>query len=204
MVWVTNASFSGIDHLQRGDVFFVFDQVDRATVAAIVLAHGAFDFRVTGVADEDAFTTVAAVARDLDVHLGHQRAGRVEYFQATAGGFGTYSLGNTVGTEDHDDVVRHLIQLFDENRAASTQVFDDEFVVDHFVAHIDRRPEDFQGAVDDFDRPVHTGAEATGVGEFDLHAVPRVLRARNVKRVEPTVERAARDSGVSVNINVRM
>ncbi|MNL08466.1 hypothetical protein D3C87_1291890 [compost metagenome] len=183
--------FFGVVHLQFGDVFLVFDEVDRTAIAGIVLAHGAFDFRVPGVADKDAFTAVAAVACDFDVHLGHQRASGIEHFQATAGGFGAHSLGNTVGAEDHDHVVRHLIQLLDEDRATIAQVFDDEFVVDHFVAHIDRRPEDFQGAVDDFDRPVHAGAEATGVGEFDLHAVPRVLRARNIEnREKPVWERA--------------
>src|SRR5450830_1687279 len=167
-------------YLQAGDVFFVFHQVDRATVAAVVLAHGAFDFRVAGVADQDAFTAIAAVARDFDMHLGDQRAGGIEYFQAAACRFGTYRLGYAMGTEDYDDVVRHLIEFFDKDGAASAQVFDHEFVVDDFMAHVDRRPEDFQGAVDDFDRPVHAGAEATGVGEFDLHAVPRVLQRKKL------------------------
>jgi hypothetical protein len=80
-----------------------------------------------------------------------------------------------VGAEDNDNVVRHLVEFFDKDGAASAQVFDYEFVVDDFMAHINRRPEDFQGTVDDFDRAVHAGAEATGVGEFDLHAVPRVF-----------------------------
>jgi len=93
---------------------------------------------------------------------------------------GTFALGAHAGglLTDSPSSLRHLIQLFDKDRATGAQVFDDKFVVDHFVAYVDRRPEDFQGAVDDFDRPVHTGAEATGVGEFDLHAVPRVLRAK--------------------------
>ncbi|MCY1365168.1 hypothetical protein D9M69_520030 [compost metagenome] len=136
---------------------------------------------MTGVADENALSAVTAVARDFDVDFGHQRARGVEHFQPTASRFAAHGLGNAVGTEDHDDVVRHLVQLFDEDRTTGAQVLDDKFVVDHFVAHIDRWPEDFQGAVDDFDRPVHTGAEATGVGEFDLHAVPRVLRAKTMK-----------------------
>jgi hypothetical protein len=165
VVWVTNAS-ARVAHLQVGDVLFVFDQVDGATIAGIVLAHGAFDFRVPGVADQDALAAIAAVARHFDVHLGHQWAGGVEDFQATAGRLGAHRLGNTVGTEDDDDVVRHLVQFLDKDRAACAQVFDDELVVHHFVAHVDRRPEDFQGAVDDFDRPVHAGAEATGLASL--------------------------------------
>lgn len=69
---------------------FVFNEVDRAAIAGVVLAHGAFDFRVTGVADQDALTTVAAVFGDFDVHLRHQRAGCIEYFQATTGSFVAY------------------------------------------------------------------------------------------------------------------
>jgi len=70
----------GIVHLQVGDVFFVFNQVDGAAVAGVVLAHGAFDFRVTGMADQDAFATVAAITRHFDVHLGYQRASGIEHF----------------------------------------------------------------------------------------------------------------------------
>ena len=166
----------GVLHLQVGDVFFIFYQVDSAPVAGVVLAHGAFNFRVTGVADQNAFTAITAVARHFDVHFGHQWARSIEYFQATACRFGTYGLGHAVGTEDDDNVIGHLVEFFDKDRTACAQVFDHELVMDDFMAHINRRPEDFQGAVDDFDRPVHAGAEATGVGEFDLHAVPRVLQ----------------------------
>ncbi|BDB17582.1 hypothetical protein cym2001_09470 [Pseudomonas sp. CYM-20-01] len=79
------------------------------------------------------------------------------------------------------------------------------------MTHVNRRPEDFQGAVDDFDRPVHTGAEATGVGEFDLHAVPRVLQlfGSGVTLTQPKMKikggrggatiRLAPDGGGSVN-----
>ncbi|MNS53163.1 hypothetical protein D3C72_859110 [compost metagenome] len=132
---------------------------------------------MTGVANEDAFATVAAVARHLDMHLGDQRAGRIEHFQTAPGSFLAHGLGNTVGTEDDDDVIRHLIQLFDKDRTTRTQVFDHELVVHHFVTHIDRRAEDFQRAVDDLDRPVDPGAEAARVGEFDLHARLQAYRA---------------------------
>src|SRR5690606_29853036 len=104
------------------------------------------------------------------MHLGYQRAGGVENFQTTAGRLVAYSLGNAVGTEDDDDVVRHLIQLFDEYRASGTQILDHELVVHHFMAHVDRRTEHFQRAVDDLDGAIDACAEAAGVGEFDMHA----------------------------------
>ncbi|KPW25998.1 Uncharacterized protein ALO83_04863 [Pseudomonas cannabina pv. alisalensis] len=163
-----------VAHLQRRHVVFILDQIDRAAIGGVVLAHGAFDFRVTGVADQDALATITAVASDLDMHFGDQRAGGIEDFQATTGSLGAHGLGNAVGTENNDDVVRHLVQLFDEDRAARAQVFDDKFVVYHFMSHVDRRTKHFQSAIDDFDRAVHTGTKAAGVGEFDLHAVPHV------------------------------
>ncbi|MOA16758.1 hypothetical protein D3C78_1369880 [compost metagenome] len=82
-----------------------------------------------------------------------------------------------MGTEDDDDIVRYLVQLFDEDGAAVAQVFHHELVVHHFVTHIDRRAEDFQRAVDDLDRPVDPRAEAARVGEFDLHARLQAYRA---------------------------
>src|SRR5690606_39855773 len=61
--------------------------------------------------------------------------------------------------------------------ASRSKVLDHELVVHHFVTHVDRRAEDLQGAVDDLDGAVDTGAEATGVGEFDVHGGSR-RRAR--------------------------
>ncbi|KPY72158.1 Uncharacterized protein ALO45_05548 [Pseudomonas syringae pv. syringae] len=161
-----------VAHLQAGNILFVLDQIDRTAVGGVVLAHGAFDFRVTGVAYQDALAAITAVTGDLDMHLGHQRTGSIEHLQTTACRLGTNSLGNTVGAEDNDDVIRHLIQLFNEDRTARAQVFDDKFVVNDFMAHINRRTKHFQSAIDDFDRAVHSGTKAAGVGEFDLHAVP--------------------------------
>ena len=76
-----------------------------------------------------------------------------------------------MGAENDDHIVRHLIQLFDEYRATRAQIFDHELVVHHFMTHVDRRAEHFQRTIDDLDGAVDAGAEATGVGEFDLHGV---------------------------------
>jgi len=181
--------FFGVFDLQVGDVLFIFDQVDRAAIAGVVLAHSAFDFRVAGMANQDALTAVTAVARHFDMHLGDQRAGRIEHFKAAPRSLCPHSLGNAMGTEDDDDVVRHLIQFFDKDCATGAQVFNDKFVVHHFVANIDRRTEYFQSAIDDFNRTVHPGAEATGVGEFDMHAGPRGTR-RKIMPIRPGHSRA--------------
>src|SRR5690606_8320099 len=62
-----------------------------------------------------------------------------------------------------------LVQFLNEDRPPLTQILDHELVVHHFVTHIDRRAEHFQSAVDDFDGAVDAGAEASGIGELDLH-----------------------------------
>ena len=54
-----------------------------------------------------------------------------------------------------------------------TAPFDDEAVMDDFVAHVDGRAELRQGAFDDLDGAFYAGAETTGVGEQDFHLIPR-------------------------------
>ena len=57
----------------------------------------------------------------------------------------------------------------------------DEFVVHHFVANIDRRPEFFQGALDDGDGALDTGTETAGIGEDDLHyMIPMIFTAKRM------------------------
>ncbi len=131
-----------------------------------------------GVADEDAFLAVAAIARDFHMHLGYQRAGGIEHLEATLGGLAAHGLGDTMGTEDENDVVRHIGHVFDEDGAAGAQVVDHELVVHHFMTHIDGRTENIQRPVDDVDGAVHAGAEAAGIGELDLHRLLCPLHGR--------------------------
>jgi hypothetical protein len=49
------------------------------------------------------------------------------------------------------------------------EVVDHELVVHDFVAHVDRRAQGLDGALDDLDGAVDAGAEATRVGEQDVH-----------------------------------
>ena len=63
-----------------------------------------------------------------------------------------------MGAEHGDRALRHLVDLVDEHGALVAQGLDDMFVVDDLVAHIDRRPVDFQGALDNRNRPLDAGA----------------------------------------------
>ncbi len=74
-----------------------------------------------------------------------------------------------MGTENHGGAVRHLVEFVDEHRAALAQALDHVTIVHHLVTHIDGRPEQFQGALDNVDGPVDTGTETAGIGEKYLH-----------------------------------
>ena len=73
-----------------------------------------------------------------------------------------------VGREHQGVAGGDVVQLFDEDRALVAQVFDHVGVVHDLVAHVDRRAELFQGALDDLDRTVHAGAEAARLGSQDF------------------------------------
>ena len=74
-----------------------------------------------------------------------------------------------VRREDHRGTVRHLVQFLDEHRAERAEPLHHVAVVHHLVAHMDRRAEQLDGALDDLDGPIDTGTEATGIGEQDAH-----------------------------------
>ena len=74
-----------------------------------------------------------------------------------------------MGAENHDRVIRHLLQLVYKDRTAGAEVVDHMSVVHHFMTHINRTAKDFEGAVHNVDRAVHTGTEASGVGKYDVH-----------------------------------
>lgn len=62
-----------------------FDQVDAGMpVGAAILAHGALDLRMPLVADQYHLVSGLAVPRNLEVDLGHQRAGGVEHRQTAS------------------------------------------------------------------------------------------------------------------------
>jgi hypothetical protein len=63
--------------------------------------------------------------------------------------------------------------------------------VHHFVPHVDRRTEQFDGAFDDFDRAIDAGTESTRIGEQDLHFSDRYWHSQRASAVPSAVKNTA-------------
>ena len=151
--------------LHRVDVLGMLDQDDRAFRQ---LAEGADDLGMAGMADEQDLTAALEVDLRLAVHLGDQRARRIDRVELAPSGLGRDRLRHAVRGEDHRLVgIRHLGELLDEDRALRFQPLDDVFVVHDLVAHVDRRAVEAQRLLHSIDRPHHAGAETARRTEKD-------------------------------------
>ncbi|MNG07709.1 hypothetical protein D3C84_910250 [compost metagenome] len=103
------------------------------------------------------------------MHLGHQRTGRIEHLEGTGLGHLAHHLGDAVGGEDDDAVVRHLVELFDEYGARLLELVHHIAVMYHLMAHIDGGTKLLQRTLDDADGTVNTGTKTTWVGEQNIH-----------------------------------
>ena len=155
-------------HLELGHVVWRLHQI-HAAFGVLVLPHGADHLGMAGMTDEHGFGALATGAMDFHMNLGHQRASRIEHLESAGLGHLAYRLGDAVGGEDDDAVVRHLIQLLDEDGARLLELVHHVAVVHHFMTDIDGGTELLQRALDDADGAVDTGTEATGICEQDIH-----------------------------------
>src|ERR1043166_6021006 len=69
--------------------------------------------------------------------------------------------------ENSDAARRDLVELVDEPRALGAQPLDHVPVVHDLMPHVDRRAVFLQRALDNLDRALYPGAEATGLREHD-------------------------------------
>ncbi len=103
------------------------------------------------------------MAHGLLVHLGDQRAGRVEIEQIARIGIRWHRFRHAMRGKDDRPVTvlrRDLRQFLDEDRALRLQPFDDIAIVDDLVTDIDRRAIFLQRQHDDLDGAVDAGAKA--------------------------------------------
>ena len=147
----------------------VIDLVGGADDLDVVggLAKRALDLLVALMAHQDDVVVFLREAHGLAVHLGHERAGRVDRGEVAGGGGLVDGRGDAVRGEDDAGALGHLVGLLDEDRAALGQRLDDELVVDDLLAHVDGRAVELEGLFDDVDGAVHSGAVSAGGGQED-------------------------------------
>ena len=123
-----------------------------------------------GVADQEHVAAEALMAHRLLVHLGDQRAGRVEIEEVARLGVRRHRFRHAVGGEDDRARLmlgRDLDEFLDEDRAELLQPLDHVAVVDDLVADIDRRAVFLERQHDDLDGAVDARAEAARLAEPD-------------------------------------
>ena len=89
------------------------------------------------VADEQDLHALSSEALGLQVHLGDERAGRVDRLQPPITRLGVHRRGHTVSGEDNRRPLGDLVELLHEDRTALLEPVDDVLVVDDLLAHID-------------------------------------------------------------------
>ena len=146
------------------------------------LAHRSDDLLVAGVTDQDHREAVARVAAGLDVHLGDQRAGRVDRAQPACLRACVDGGSDPVGREHHRLTLGHLGLVVDEDRAAFLELAHDVEVVDDLLADVDRCAIQRERLLDGVNGPLDTGAVAARRGEENLLDHPQRSVARELRK----------------------
>ena len=124
------------------------------------LAQRALDFVVIAVADQHQRIALLGKLHRLDVHLRHQRAGRVNHLQAAPLAALAHRRRNPVRGVNHALSVGHIVDLMNEDRAFFRQLIHDIAVMHNLAAHVNRRAKGLQSDFHDVDRAHHARAEA--------------------------------------------
>ena len=164
VVWVRKARLAGVG---TSTACGILDRLDEGHRSRRHLPEGADHLRMAGMADEEDVAAFLDQALRLAMNLGDERAGRIDISQAAVLRRGRHRLRHAVGGEDDRTIVRHFVQLVDEDRAHALQPFDDEAVMDDLVADEDGRAEPLERQLDDLDRAVDAGAESSRGGNQD-------------------------------------
>jgi len=126
------------------------------------LAKSPDHLRMTGVTYEEDMAAVLDQPLSLAMDFRDERTGRIHELQAPVARVGGNGLGDAVRRKNDRSVIRNLIKLRHKNRAHVLEPIDHEAVMDDLVAHVDRGAETLERKLDDLDRAVDAGAEATG------------------------------------------
>src|SRR5439155_21584457 len=160
--------------LERPCVLRRLDQDDRLGS----LPHRPFDLDVAGVADERDLQAAGGVATRFGVHLGDERADRVDDLEPSVRALLVDLRRDPVRGEDDERAFRHVLLGVDEHGAPGLEVAHDMDVVDDLVPDVDRCAVLLEQLLDDVDRADDARAEAAGSRDEDSLAHASSLAAR--------------------------
>ena len=123
---------------------------------------------MAAVANHDELIPFTGKLGNLDMHLGHQGTGGIEYAESPAIGLFAQRLAHAMRAEHQRSPGRHLIERLDKNGPTGTQIAHHMGVVHDLVAHIDGAAELGQRMLDDVDRPIDARAKAAWRRQHDF------------------------------------
>ena len=103
-----------VTHFERSDVFWRLDQV-HAWPLPHVLPESSLNLRVSGMTDEHTLSTILVIQAHFHMHFGDQWTGGIVDMNAACLRLRTHGSRYSVGTENHDSVIRHLIEFIDKD-----------------------------------------------------------------------------------------
>ncbi len=130
------------------------------------------------VADQHDAEAVAGEPHGFQVHLGDQRTGGVDDIQSALLRLPADRRRHAVGAENGPRPSGHFVQLLDEDRAGFAQFVHHVFVMNDFLADVDRRPVEIERDLDHVDGPDHAGAKTARFEQKYLLVGPGVGRKR--------------------------
>ena len=124
-------------------------------------ARSAYNFLVVFVSDQDDGAAFAREFQRLQMHLGHQRASRVDYAQLPRLRLAAHRRRHAVRAEHQHSAFRHVFDGLHENCAVLAQPLDHVAVMHDFVVDVHRRPIGLQRQLDNVHGAHYASAEAS-------------------------------------------
>ena len=122
------------------------------------------------MSDQQHMTAEPLVTHRLLMHLGNERAGRVEIEQIARLRVGRHRFRHAVGRKHHRRVAmvgRYFVEFLDEHGAELLKTLDHVAVVHDLVPHIDRGAVFLQRQNHDLDRAIDARAKAARLAKPD-------------------------------------
>ena len=131
--------------------------------------HGAEDFIVTFVADEEDNVTFAGKADGFEMDGGAPGAGGIVGVQGALGGGGADGRRHAVGAVKNIGPMRNFVDAVDKDHAALAKALDDVPIMNDFVVD-EEESRKVQSAFETVDRHGHAGTETARLGQDYAHA----------------------------------